>query len=263
MSGDWVSYDSAAATHARLGTPAMFARPARELAARMDFGRAGSALDVGTGSGAVAALAGCAMVVGVDPSAEMARQARSNGVALVAVAAAPGLPFRDATFDRVTAGFVLSHVAEYEAALADMTRATRPGGRVGVTAWSARSNPYRDCWDGVLAQFVDAQALRAALARFTPWEEFLGVAENLQGALERAGLRDVVVEEIDVPVHLSIEEFLRVRDVSGPARFLRTVVDYAEFERFRAATRAEFRRRFRDPIDHSRGALIAVGKKEV
>jgi SAM-dependent methyltransferase len=258
---DWRSYDSAAATHAALGVPAMFERPARELAARMEFAAAVSVLDVGTGSGAVAGLAG-ARAVGVDPSFEMVKAARANGIARVAVARAPGLPFADGAFDRVTAGFVLSHVPSYEASLADMVRVTRIGGMVGATAWGNRSTPYRDCWDGILARFVDADRLKAALAEFLPWEEWLGDARRLRAALEGAGLREVRVDEIDVPVHVTIEEFLAIRDASGPARFLRTQVDEAEWERFRRTTREEFAERFRDPIDHVRVALIGVGRRD-
>ena len=261
MTGDWTSYDAAASTHARLGVPAIFERPAQELAARMEFATANSALDVGTGSGVVAMQAACPLVMAVDPSIEMARQARANGVVRVAVAPAPGLPFADEAFDRVTAGFVLSHVVEYEAALADMVRVTRRGGLVGVTAWGNLSNPYRDCWDGILARFVDAEELRAALARFVPWEDWLGDAGHLRGALDRAGLEAVRVDEVECPVRLTIEEFLRIRDVSGPARFLRMRVDDAAWERFLKTTREEFAARFRDPIDHTRTALVAVGRR--
>src|SRR4051812_4666357 len=100
----------------------MFAAPARDLAARMEFGSARTVLDVGSGSGVVAKTAKAPMVTAVDPSFEMTRLARQNGLAHVAVAGAPGLPFGDDVFDRVTAGFVLSHVPSYADTLADMAR---------------------------------------------------------------------------------------------------------------------------------------------
>ena len=57
MNKDWNSYDSAAATHDRLGVPSMFAGPARDLVAVWMPHPAASWLDVGTGSGIVATMA--------------------------------------------------------------------------------------------------------------------------------------------------------------------------------------------------------------
>jgi ubiquinone/menaquinone biosynthesis C-methylase UbiE len=262
MPTDWTSYDAAAVTHDRLNVPAMFAAPARDLGARMDFANARAALDVGAGSGIVAMQAAtvCPVAVAVDPSVAMLRRARANGIARVVVGAAPGLPFADASFDRVTAGFVLSHVASYEAALADMVRVLRPGGKVGITAWSELSNPYRDYWDGLVERFVgDAEALRAATAKMLPWEDWFARSENVRSALSGAGLHDVTVEEIEYPIHITIADFLAIRENSGVSRFLRTVLDDAGWRRFLDTAREEFAARFRDPIDHTRRAIIAVG----
>ncbi len=262
MSKDWSSYDSAAATHNRLGVPSMFAAPAQDLAARMDLTNARTALDVGAGSGVVAcAMAKRTSVVATDPSTEMLRLARENGIAAVVASSLPRLPFGDGRFDRVTAGFVLSHVASYRESLAEMARMLRPGGKLGVTAWSCLSNPFRDHWDALVERFVDAEALHAATRQWLPWEDWLSDAGNLRAALEEAGMRDVTVEEIEYPIHITIADFLAIREQSGTARFLRTVLDAEEWERFRALALAEFRARFRDPIDHTRRALIAVGRR--
>jgi SAM-dependent methyltransferase len=260
---DWTSYDSAAATHDRLGVPAMFDRPARELAARMDFAAARATLDVGTGSGIVAmqAVGVCPLVAAVDPSVEMVKAARRNGIANVAVGSAPGLPFREGAFDRVTSGFVLSHVPDYRAALADMVRVVERGGLVGATAWGSLSTPYRDAWDAIVERFVDPAALKAALAKFIPWEEWLGDPEHLREALVGAGLAEVAVDEVECPVHITIDEFLAIRENSGAARFLRTAIDCDGWDRFRAACQEEFHARFRDPIDHMRIAFVGVGRR--
>lgn len=262
MASDWTSYDSAAETHERLGVPAMFELPARELAARMDFANAASALDVGAGSGIIARQASaCPLVVALDPSLGMLRVARANGVARVVAGGVPGLPFADGAFDRVTAGFVLSHVQDREAALADMVRVLRRSGLVGVTAWGKGGAPFRDCWDGLLPRFVDADRLRLAVARFVPWQEWFEDAEHLAAALRGAGLRDARVDQIACPVRQTIEEFLTGREYSGPARFLRSELDDARWEQFRATAREEFYARFRDPIEFTRTALIGIGTK--
>ena len=240
----------------------MFERPARELAARMNFGGARAALDVGTGSGIVASQAvGVCPVVAVDPSVEMVKAARRNGIENVAAGSAPGLPFGDGAFDRVTSGFVLSHVPDYRAALADMVRVVERGGLVGATAWGPLRTPYRDAWDAIVERFADRAAVRAANAKFIPWEEWLGDPEHLREALAGAGLREVVVDSVECPVHITIDEFLAIRENSGTARFLRTVVDEEGWERFRAMCQEDFHARFRDPIDHVRVALVGVGRR--
>jgi SAM-dependent methyltransferase len=258
---DWRSYDSAAREHERLRVPLIFAAPARDLVARMELATARSLLDVGTGSGAVArAASACAVVVGVDPSLEMARTARESGVPQVAVAAAPGLPFADGSFDRVTAGFVLSHVAELEAALRDMVRVLRPGGLAGATAWRDRGGEYLATWEGVLEQFVDAVELRGARQAVLPWEERLSHEGRLCDALSAAGLGEVKAELVEYPMPMSIATFLEMRETSTVARYARTRVDDAGWARFREAVADEFTSRFRDPIDHTWTAWIAVGR---
>jgi ubiquinone/menaquinone biosynthesis C-methylase UbiE len=262
VSQNWTSYDAAARTHDRLAVPSMFAGPARDMAARIDAGNAGTALDVGAGSGVVAlAMSACPVVVAVDPSLAMLRVAQENGVAHVVAGGLPSLPFPDAAFDRVTAGFVVSHVASYQAALAEMVRVLRPGGKLGVTSWSMLDNQFRDYWDGLVEQAVGREALRAANARWLPWEDWFADRGRLREALDEAGLREVTVEEIEYPIHITIADFLTIREVSGTARFLRSVLDADAAERFFETARAEFSKRFRDPIDHTRRALIATGMR--
>ena len=262
MSPDWISYDSSARTHDRLGVPAMFAGPAKDLAARLDPAHAGATLDVGAGSGVVAsAMAACPVVIAADPSLEMLRLARGNGVAAVVAAGLPHLPFPDARFDRVTAGFVLSHVPSYEAALQDMLRVLRPGGKLGVTSWSKLDNQFVDYWDGLVDEVIDRDALRAAMAQWVPWEDWLADRGRLREALVAAGLHEVAVEEIEYPIHMTSADFLAIREASGTSRFLRTVMNADEFDAFCARAREKFVARFRHPLDFSRRALIGIGTR--
>src|SRR5437016_3292980 len=112
MAKDWTSYDSAATSHSRLAVPSMFAAPARDLVAALDLPTAATVLDVGTGSGIVAAMALAAagphaLVIGLDPSLKMLGATRESGVSTVVAGVVPGMPFADDSFDRVLAGFVL------------------------------------------------------------------------------------------------------------------------------------------------------------
>lgn len=93
-----------------------------------------SVLDVGTGEGQVARLAaaqaGVKRVVGVDPSwaqLDVARQ-RGGGPSY-ARAGAAALPFGDGAFDAVIACLVFEHIDDAAAALAEVGRVLRPGGR--------------------------------------------------------------------------------------------------------------------------------------
>jgi SAM-dependent methyltransferase len=258
---DWTSYDAAAEAHERLRVPLIFAAPARDLAARMELGAARRLLDVGTGSGVVArAAAGCSVVVGVDPSFEMARVARQSGVTRVAAAGAPGLPFGCGSFDRVTAGFVLSHVAECDAALRDMARVLGAGGLLGATAWADRGSEHRDVWQATLERFVGREALVMAEEAALPHEERLSREGALREALAAAGLA-ATAERVAYPIAMTMATFLEMRETSVSGRFARARLDAAEWARFREAVAGEFARRFRDPIDHTLTAWIAVGRK--
>lgn len=97
-------------------------------------------LDVGTGTGTAAAAA-CergAKVTAVDAEPSMvAAAARTAPAAEVRLAALPALPFADGEFDAVIGNFVVNHVGRPRAALEELRRVTRPGGRLAVTIWAA------------------------------------------------------------------------------------------------------------------------------
>ena len=90
-------------------------------------------LDVGTGEGQVARLAANIVtrgVVGVDPSsAQLAVARRRNGGPSYARAAATSLPFPAGMFDAVVACLVFEHIDDADAALSEVGRVLRPGGR--------------------------------------------------------------------------------------------------------------------------------------
>jgi len=95
-------------------------------------------LDVGTGPGpaAAAALARGARVTAVDASPEMAALAAAACLqAAVEVAVLPELPFPDGAFDTVVGNFVINHLGDPAAGLAELRRVLRPGGRIALTCW--------------------------------------------------------------------------------------------------------------------------------
>jgi SAM-dependent methyltransferase len=95
-------------------------------------------LDVGTGPGVVAraATARGARVTAVDAEPSMAEAAARNVPGLdVRVSVLPDLPLPDGAFDAVTGNFFISAVGAPAAALAELRRVLRAGGRLALTCW--------------------------------------------------------------------------------------------------------------------------------
>ncbi|MFJ3925334.1 methyltransferase domain-containing protein [Streptomyces sp. NPDC090022] len=103
-------------------------------------------LDVATGNGNVALLSARrgAVVDGLDLTDEFFPDARARfAEAGVTVALHQGdaqeLPFPDASFDLVTSTYGVQFAPDHAAAAGEMARVLRPGGRVGLCNWTARS----------------------------------------------------------------------------------------------------------------------------
>jgi ubiquinone/menaquinone biosynthesis C-methylase UbiE len=112
-----------------------------ELAARARVRRSSTVLDVGTGTGFVAAglAPRVAAVVAVDHARAILDVAAGNlanlGIANVDLREADlvSLPLSDDSVDAAVANMVLHHAEDPAAMLSEMTRVTRPGGWVAVT----------------------------------------------------------------------------------------------------------------------------------
>jgi demethylmenaquinone methyltransferase/2-methoxy-6-polyprenyl-1,4-benzoquinol methylase len=74
------------------------------------------------------------------------------------------LPFRDGAFDAVTISFGLRNVADPDAALAEMLRVTRPGGRLVICEFGHLPAARLDAWYG---RYLGA-ALPAVARRLSP-----------------------------------------------------------------------------------------------
>ena len=129
--------------------PIVFGPWAEDLVDRLEVRSGEHALDVACGTGAVTrVLAGRVgpqgQVFGVDLNPAMLAVAQSLGLtsAEFREADATQLPFGDSEFDVVVCQQGLQFVPEPEAAVGEMARVLRPGGRMGLACWnSPAENP--------------------------------------------------------------------------------------------------------------------------
>ena len=159
------------ATRAAVWQPGEDGRdPATEALALLVEARPGRVLEIGCGTGAfaarvAAALPGCE-VVATDQSERMVELSAARGLT-AQVAEAGSLPFPDDSFDAVAALWMLYHVPDLDAALAEVARVLRPGGLlVAVTNGDRHVADLRAAAGGppVITQF-STQNGGASLAR--------------------------------------------------------------------------------------------------
>jgi demethylmenaquinone methyltransferase / 2-methoxy-6-polyprenyl-1,4-benzoquinol methylase len=117
----------------------------------------------GTGTSARAIARTGAEVVALDFSAGMIAEGRRRHPDIEFVEAdAEKLPFDDATFDAVTISFGLRNVEHPHAALAEMLRVLKPGGRVVICEFSKPQQALFRAGYGAYMRFVMPLVARAA-----------------------------------------------------------------------------------------------------
>ena len=171
----------------------------------LDVGPGKRVLDLaaGTGTSSVPLADAGAEVVPCDFSYGMLEVGKRRRPDLGFVAGdATRLPFTDASFDAVTISFGLRNVVDTSAALREMLRVTRPGGRLVVCEFShARSAPLRTVYDNYLLRALPqiaramskesgAYAYLAESIRSWPDQEELG------RVLRGAGWREVAYRNL-------------------------------------------------------------------
>jgi len=121
----------------------------------------------------------------------------------------------DASFDVVLCREGLMFASDPGRALSEIRRVLRPGGRLGLAVWGARE---RNPWLGVVFDAVNAELDRPVPPPGIPGPFALGNAARLDSLLRDAGLQDVSVSELAVPLRAdSFDEWWRrTSALAGP-----------------------------------------------
>jgi ubiquinone/menaquinone biosynthesis C-methylase UbiE len=188
--------------------PRLFTPWARLLLDHLDLEAGEAVLDVACGPGSVTRLAAMAVgrgrrVTGIDLSPAMLAIAQAKPMLSNAApidyreARAEQLPVPDADFDVVVCQQGLQFFSNRAAALAEMRRALRPGGRVGIAVWAEieQAPPFAALADAVREVAGDELANRY---RSGPWG--MPDADQLRELLEGSGFDDVHVTRYALPL---------------------------------------------------------------
>ncbi|MGI5241048.1 class I SAM-dependent methyltransferase [Dactylosporangium sp. CA-139066] len=222
-------------------------------------------LDVGTGTGNVAAGARRrgALVVGVDAEPSMVEAARRKVPgADVRLGVLPELPFGDGEFDVAVSNFVVNHVGDPRAAVREMRRVVAGGGRVAVSVWPQPRPALQRLWDDVFA--AAGGEAKVAMPMVEQDRNFARTGEGVAALLNSAGLEDVECVELRWEHRVDPEDWW-----AGPAGGLGALgmLMQGQPDDVRARIRAEYERAVARHLDGdgrlamATAALIGAGRR--
>lgn len=192
---------------------------------------------------AAAAVSPGGRVAATDISGEMVARgtaaAARLGIANVSFVRmdSEALDFADASFDRALCALGLMYMPGPAAALAEMRRVLRPGGRASVAVWGER----RNCGWAALFPIVDARVQSEVCPLFFG----LGAPGALEADMRAAGFSQIDERRIASRLRFSDAESLLTAMIDGGAVALAA-------KRFSPATRREVEAEFLRSVDRFR-----------
>ncbi len=220
--------------------PALFRHWGPVLCDAARVGAGQRVLDVGCGTGALTLAAikrvgPRGAVVGLDPSAEMLAVARRKPTAVDwREGRAESLPFAEAAFDAVLSQFAMMFFTDRVAALGEMQRVLRPGGRLAVAVCNAvERSPGYAALAALLDRLFDRRVGDAFRAPFA-----LGDTAALRALCTQAGLDRAEVAQHDGTVRFASIDAL-VASERACAWTLGGLLDEDQFERLREGARRD------------------------
>jgi demethylmenaquinone methyltransferase/2-methoxy-6-polyprenyl-1,4-benzoquinol methylase len=129
-------------------------------------------------------------------------RAAPGGEVRAMVANAESLPYREAIFDVVTVGFGIRNVANIAAAVSEMTRTVKPGGRVVILEFNRpRKRWYRPFVDfylfHILPRVGGLLSRREAYTYLPESMKHFVSREELKAVMASSGLTDVTVKDLN------------------------------------------------------------------
>jgi ubiquinone/menaquinone biosynthesis C-methylase UbiE len=192
---DWQVSGDAAEVYERCFVPAIFGQWAPRMTDVARVASADRVLDVGCGTGVLARtaadrVAAESQVTGLD---------RNEGMLTVARRLQPkidwrqgdatALPFRDASYDVVMSQFALMYFPDRIAALKEMVRVLRPGGRLAIAVWG----PYERATSYVILTEITQRRCGQPAADVLTAPFALGNQDTLRDLCHAAGIHGAVV----------------------------------------------------------------------
>lgn len=231
--GHWQMDASAPELYERYLVPAITSVWATDLLERVVPRRDESLLDIACGTGVVARLAAqrghAGRLVGIDLNTAMLAVARTKSSTIEWIeGSALDLPFEANTFDLVLCQLGLQFFPNRPPALKEMVRVLKPGGRVGLSVYSAiEQTPAAHAFVQSLDKYLGSESSR------TKRSEHLSCTAREVGAwASRAGFDAVnvvtVTKQITFP---SMLDYVRFQLTATPMAALLKEKDAAEGDR--------------------------------
>jgi ubiquinone/menaquinone biosynthesis C-methylase UbiE len=222
--------------------PALFREWAPRVAEAARLAPGDKVLDVACGTGVLANEAARR----VGPGGSVAGLDRNEGMLAVARRKAAGidwrqglaekLPFADGSFDAVVSQFGLMFFEDRVAALKEMGRVLRPGGRLAVAVWDALDrSPGYAAMAALLQRLFGERIANELRAPFV-----LGNTKALRALFEEAGITRVEIRTLDGTARFpSIESWVHT-DVKGWT--LADLIDEAQYQTLLQEAKRELQR---------------------